>query len=136
MVNAIDEQHFRGVHRLPGEILTMQPHEKAHYRIAFPNEGKMPRTHWLGRVLARFYKDRFTYRLSYWYGSNGMITFVPEFLHLMFALRLTEKGKTEGRTLVFTRRRRGVFGRIFNRAALAFIHHREQQESFAVAAEN
>ncbi|MDH3219630.1 MAG: aromatic ring-hydroxylating dioxygenase subunit alpha [Gammaproteobacteria bacterium] len=121
MINAIDEQHFHTVHSLPGSILSMQPRICAVNNIGFHNTGQMPRQRLIGRLLSRFYQDRLTYNLSYWYGSVGTVTFGPDFLHLhlMFALRLTPEGKTEGHTIVFTKKRRGPLGWIFNRFVLA-----------------
>ncbi len=121
MVNAIDEQHFHTVHRLPGSILAMQPQPRTTSNIEFHNTGRIPRVNRIGRLLSRFYRSTLTYNLSYWNGSNGIVTFGPDFLHLhlMFALRLTSGGKTEGRTIVFTRKRRGMIGWITNRIVLS-----------------
>ncbi|TAL38460.1 MAG: aromatic ring-hydroxylating dioxygenase subunit alpha [Alphaproteobacteria bacterium] len=121
MVNAIDEQHFHTVHRLPGSILSMQPQPRDARNIEFHNTGTVPRERFIGRCIARFYKHALTYNLSYWFGSAGTVTLGPDFLHLylMFALRLTPDGRTEGRTVVFTRRRKGLFGWLFNRVVLS-----------------
>lgn len=120
MVNAIDEQHFHTVHRLPGSVLSMEPHIKNTSNIEFHNTGIVPRGKPVGRFLSRFYKNALTYNLSYWYGSVGTVTLGPDFLHLylMFALRLTPDGKTQGRTVTFTRRRKGLLGWAFNRIVL------------------
>lgn len=120
MVNAIDEQHFHTVHLLPGSILSMQPIPKNISNIEFHNTGHIPQNKWFGRLLGRFYKNTLTYNLSYWYGSIGIVTFGPDFLHLylMFVLRLTPDGKTEGRTVTFTRKRSGPLGWLFNRIVL------------------
>ncbi len=120
MVNAIDEQHFHTVHHLPGSVLSMEPHPKNTSNIEFHNTGTVPRARWIGRQLSRFYKNALTYNLSYWYGSVGTVTLGPDFLHLylMFALRLTPDGKTEGRTVTFTRKRKSPLGWIFNRIVL------------------
>jgi phenylpropionate dioxygenase-like ring-hydroxylating dioxygenase large terminal subunit len=122
LVNAIDEQHFRSVHNLPGSILSMEPVPNGVHNIQFRNTGRVPRTHWLGRLLGSFYRNVLTYHLSYWYGSLGTVTFGPDFLHLhlMFALRQGDDGRTEGQTIVLTRRRRGPLGWIANRAILLF----------------
>jgi phenylpropionate dioxygenase-like ring-hydroxylating dioxygenase large terminal subunit len=120
MINAIDEQHFRSVHRLPGEILRMEPHVRSEANIAFHNAGRMPKTHWLGRLLGRFYAGPLTYEMSYWYGSTGFVRFGPDFLplHLMFALRRGDDGTTIGQAVTFTRRRRGPLGWLVNRVVL------------------
>ena len=120
LINAIDEQHFHSVHHLPGSILRMQALPRDTHNIEFHNQGVMPRQRWLGRFLASFYRDKLTYNMSYWYGSLGFVTLGPDFLHLylMFALRRGDRGETEGQTIAFTRRRRGVAGWLFNRVVL------------------
>jgi phenylpropionate dioxygenase-like ring-hydroxylating dioxygenase large terminal subunit len=122
LINAIDEQHFRSVHHLPGSILQMQalPRNAAH--IEFHNVGRVPTHSRVGRFFARFYKGPLTYAMSYWYGSLGFVTFGPDFLHLhlMFALRRGDDGGAEGQAIAFTRRRPGLLGWLFNRLLLHF----------------
>ncbi|MGI9302220.1 MAG: Rieske 2Fe-2S domain-containing protein [Gammaproteobacteria bacterium] len=120
MVNAIDEQHFHTVHRLPGSILRMEPEIVSAHNIRFSNRAAVPARHWSGRIIRYFYRDVLTYSLSYWYGSLGTVTFGPDFLHLhvLFALREGPGGTTEGQTILFTRRRRGPFGWLINRFVL------------------
>lgn len=124
MVNAIDEQHFHTVHNLPGSILSMQPLPRNKGQIEFHNSGTVPKDKPLGRFIARFYKNALTYNLSYWSGTVGTVTLGPDFLHLylMFALRLTPDGKTEGRTIAFTKQRKGIIGWLFNRMILMLTH--------------
>lgn len=116
MVNAIDEQHFHTVHKLPGSVLQMKPEIKDSFNISFHNQGFIPNTNWFSRLISRFYQGPLTYSLSYWYGHLGTVTFGPDFLqlHLMFALRQTAEGKTEGQTIVFTKYRHGIWGRFCN----------------------
>lgn len=117
MINAIDEQHFHTVHRLPGSILCMQPEIVDRRNIRFHNTGTVPTNTRLGRFVARFYRNRLTYSLSYWYGCLGTVSFGPDCLnlHLMFALRQGSDGETEGQTVLFARRRRGLLGWLLNR---------------------
>lgn len=112
MVNAIDEQHFQTVHRLPGHILSLEPIQRGVHSITFRNTGRMPRTHWLGRLLGRFYRDTLYYELTYFYGHVGVASFGPDFLHLhvMFALRRSPDGGSEGYTIAMTRRHEGLLG--------------------------
>ena len=122
LINAIDEQHFRSVHHLPGSILRMEALPRNAANIEFRNTGRVPATSLLGRLVGRFYAGRLTYAMSYWYGSLGFVTFGPDFLHLhlMFALRRTDDGGTEGQAIAFTRRRRGPLGWLLNRCLLHF----------------
>ncbi len=122
LINAIDEQHFRSVHHLPGSILRLEPVARCDANIEFRNVGRVPTDHWVGRLAARFYKGPLTYAMSYWYGSLGFVTFGPDFLHLhlMFALRRTDDGGAEGQAIALTKRRRGPLGWLFNRMLLRF----------------
>ena len=122
LINAIDEQHFRSVHHLPGSILNLEPVTRNRANIEFRNTGRVPTSNWLGRIISRFYKGPLTYTASYWYGSLGLVTFGPDFLHLhlMFALRRGDDGQTEGQTITFTRHRKGPLGWLFNKALLGF----------------
>lgn len=120
MINAIDEQHFRTVHRVPGHLLHMEPQVISRNQIHFANNAPKPDSTPLLRFFARFYAGPIRYHLTYWYGSNGIVTLGPDFLHLyiMFALRQTPEGGTEGQTLVFTPKRRGPLGWLANRIIL------------------
>jgi phenylpropionate dioxygenase-like ring-hydroxylating dioxygenase large terminal subunit len=121
MINAIDEQHFHTVHHLPGSILQMQPTIVDTHTIHFDNQGAAPRSSRLGRFIARFYRETLYYSLSYSFGHVGTVSLGPDclHLHLMFALRQTAGGETEGQTIVFTKHRPGLLGWLFNRLILA-----------------
>ncbi|QNM94778.1 aromatic ring-hydroxylating oxygenase subunit alpha [Chitinimonas koreensis] len=121
MVNAIDEHHFRTVHKLPGHILSLAVEEQDAHTLRFRNRGRMPADHWLGRLLGRFYRDTLHYETTYWYGHCGVASFGPDFLHLhvLFALRRTPEGRTEGWSVALTRRHAGPLGWLRDRAVLA-----------------
>lgn len=115
MINAIDENHFQTVHKLPGHILNMKPKIIDHANIHFENQGRPSTNHWLGRLLQKCYRGAITYNMSYWYGLVGTVTVGPDFLqmHLMFALR-PENGTTIGKTIAFTKQRPGLLGKLIN----------------------
>jgi phenylpropionate dioxygenase-like ring-hydroxylating dioxygenase large terminal subunit len=121
MVNAIDEQHFRTVHALPGHILSMEPAIRTGQHIDFRNIGCVPKSHWIGHLVAPFYRNFLTYEMSYWNGTTGTVTFGPDFLHLylMFAMRLSADGKADGLAIVFTKKRPGIFGWLFNQLIIS-----------------
>lgn len=120
MINAIDEQHFQSVHHLPGSILNLEPYVKDNWCLVFKNTQKIPKTSWVSRFFSQFYKDELYDQLTYWYGAVGSTSFGPDFLrlHLMFALRHSNDGKTEGYTIAFTKQRNGPFGWILNKCIL------------------
>ncbi len=113
MINAIDAHHFRSVHRLIVD-LNMKPTALGPRCIEFDNRTPMPRTNPFLRFASRFYADALTYRMTYWWGHTGSVTVGPDFLHfhIIFALRPSEDGRTEGRTILVTPKRK--FGAIFN----------------------
>lgn len=119
MINAIDAHHFNTVHHLPVR-LEMEPAVRDEDNIWFRNTTRVPRSGPLTRLIARFYAGPLTYWMSYWYGSTGSVTLGPDFLHfhILFALRATPDGRTEGQTILVTRRRPGVLGRAVNRVLL------------------
>lgn len=111
MINAIDAQHFNSVHAMPIP-LHLEPQTRSEKQIIFDNTTSMPKTGWFTRILGRFYAKNITYSLSYWFGSTGSVTLGPDFLHfyIIFALRPTAEGKSEGQTILVTRARgKGVW---------------------------
>ncbi len=116
MVNAIDEQHFDSVHNLPVDLHFAIDTVRENC-IRFDNTTPLPdRLGWL----RRFYKKALTYRMVYWNGSTGSVTVGPDFwhFHVVFALRLTDRGTCEGITLPVTAGRAGITGWLLNRVAL------------------
>ena len=81
--------------------------------IMFSNTKPIPGKSWFTRLAKRFYRTAGTYELSYWFGNTGTVTLGPDFLHfhILFALRPTSNGKTEGQTVLLTKRRSGIVGR-------------------------
>jgi phenylpropionate dioxygenase-like ring-hydroxylating dioxygenase large terminal subunit len=118
-INAIDAQHFNTVHNLPVKIVFAKNpiNENA---IAFSNTTRGGEDSLFLKLIRPLYKNYVTYSMCYWYGSTGTVTVGPDFLHfhIMFALRLIEGGKTEGQTILITKKRPSVLGWLFNRLVL------------------
>ncbi|MDZ8053470.1 MAG: Rieske 2Fe-2S domain-containing protein [Aulosira sp. ZfuVER01] len=119
IINTIDTQHFNTVQKLPLEII-FEKQELNQNAIAFSNTTRGRESSLFIKLIRPFYKNAVTYSVCYWYGSNSMVTFGPDFLHLhlMFTLRLIEGGKTEGCTLLMIKKRRGILGWLCNRIVL------------------
>ncbi|MEB3831421.1 aromatic ring-hydroxylating dioxygenase subunit alpha [Phormidium sp. CCY1219] len=119
MINAIDAHHFNTVHNLPVDIV-FQKKELPENAITFSNITRGGDDSWFVKLIRPLYQNEVTYKMCYWYGSIGTVTLGPDFFHfhIMFALRLTETGKTEGQTLLLTQKRPGLWGWIFNRFVL------------------
>ncbi len=118
-INAIDAHHFNTVHNLPLEI-DFETEEINQNAIAFNNKTRGGDNSFFIKLIRPFYRNEVTYKICYWYGSTGTVTIGPDFLHfyIMFALRVTEGGKTTGKTILITKKRFGLLGWIFNRIVL------------------
>ncbi len=121
MINAIDLQHFNTVHKLATEIV-FKNQELNQNAILFSNIKYDGRDSFYLKLIRLFYKDTVKYSVCYWYGSTGIATIGTKFfhLHLMFALRLLEGGKTEAQSLLLMNRRKGIVDLVFGRAILWF----------------
>ncbi|MEH2290405.1 aromatic ring-hydroxylating dioxygenase subunit alpha [Nostoc sp.] len=119
MINAIDGQHLNTVHQLPLEII-FEKHELNENAIIFSNTTPVKDNFFLVKLIRLFYKNAITYSICYWYGSIGIVTIGPDFLHIhmMVAVRLYEEGKTEGQVVLMTKKRKGIFGWLGNRVVL------------------
>ncbi len=119
MVNAIDAHHFNTVHDFPVTI-EFKSQEVNQNVIMFSNITRGGDDSWLVRLIQPFYQAEGTYSMCYWYGSTGTVTLGPDFLHfyIMFTLRLLENGKTEGETVLMTKKRSGLHGWLLNRVIL------------------
>ena len=114
MINAIDAQHFNSVHQI-AVPLHLEPETVSNHQIVFSNTTRFPDL-WWSKPLQSFYEKAITYSLSYWNGSTGSVTLGPDFLHfyIIFALRPTREGKSEGQTILITKKRNGFSGKILN----------------------
>jgi phenylpropionate dioxygenase-like ring-hydroxylating dioxygenase large terminal subunit len=115
MVNAIDAHHFTAVHQLVVN-LDMEANQLSPRCIQFSNKTPLPTSNPLLRFAKRFYSKALTYEMTYWWGNTGSVMVGPDFLHfyIFFSLRPTLDGKTEGQTILVTRRRPGILGFFLN----------------------
>jgi phenylpropionate dioxygenase-like ring-hydroxylating dioxygenase large terminal subunit len=120
MINAIDEHHFNSVHNLPARLY-MATKVYNESLATFSNTTKMPDDNALTRFAGRFYSGPLTYSMAYWFGSIGTVTVGPDFFHfhIMFALRMLDGGRAQGRTICVTKKRSGPAGKALSRTALA-----------------
>ncbi len=120
LINAIDENHFNTVHNLPVD-LHMQTDVVNENVVTFSNTTSVPDSNAFTRAISHLYAGPLTYSMCYHFASTGTVTVGPDRMHfhIMFALRMLEGGIAEGQTILITKRRAGVGGYAFNRAALA-----------------
>jgi phenylpropionate dioxygenase-like ring-hydroxylating dioxygenase large terminal subunit len=115
MINAIDANHFSSVHHLPVK-LNLEPKILNTRTIQFNNTTNVPTHKWWSRLIGSFYKGPLTYSMCYFNSNTGTVTIGPDFLHfhIMFAIRQNDEGCAEGQTILVTKKRRGLSGRIIN----------------------
>ena len=115
MINAIDVQHFRSVHQLVVD-LEMKVTPLSPRCIQFSNTTPVPEKNFFLKLVKKFYKTALTYEMTYWWGHTGSVMVGPDFLHfyIIFALRPTLDGKTEGQTILVTKKRPGLLGLLAN----------------------
>ncbi len=119
MINAIDVHHFNTVNPWSREIL-FDKQELNYNAIKFDRTIQPGEGFWWINWIRWFYKKNIHYSICYWYGSIGIVTIGPEFLHLhiMFALRLLEGKKADIQPIFITKKHPGIFGSIFNKFIL------------------
>ncbi len=115
MINAIDAQHFRSVHKLVVD-LNMEPEVLSKHCIQFSNTTTLPVKNFFLKWASQFYKNALTYQLTYWWGHTGAVTLGPDFLHfhIIFSLRPNSQGQAEGQTILLTKKRAGLMGFLVN----------------------
>lgn len=113
MINAIDAQHFKSVHDLVVD-LDMKPKILTPRCIQLSNTTPLPQKNFFLKWASKFYKSALTYEMTYWWGHVGSVMVGPDFLHfyIIFALRPTADGVTEGQTILVTEKRK--FGWLLN----------------------
>lgn len=122
MLNAIDAHHFNTVHPEASKLADgMQLVHKplGSHAIRLENKSPVAGSSFLGRFLQPLYRNgALTYFLDYWYGSTGVVTLGPDFLHLylLFPHRPTLAGGSEGIMVFIARRRKGILGRLMSKA--------------------
>lgn len=107
MINAIDAQHFKSVHNLVVD-LDMKPTVLTPRCIQLSNTTPLPQKNFFLKWASKFYKNALTYEMTYWWGHVGSVMVGPDFLHfyIIFALRPTADGVTEGQTILVTEKRK------------------------------
>ncbi|TVP66657.1 MAG: aromatic ring-hydroxylating dioxygenase subunit alpha [Nodularia sp. (in: Bacteria)] len=118
MINPIDAQHLNTVHKLTSEI-HFEKQEINQNAIVFTNAKPNNGNSFLEKLMRPFCKNS-AYNICYWYGSTNIVTFGPDcfHIHIIFAVRLLERGKSEVQIMLMSKKRQGIFGWLYNRLVL------------------
>ena len=118
MINPIDAQHLNTVHKLTSDI-NFERQELNQNAIVFTNKTPNNGNSFLEKLMRPFSKNS-TYNICYWYGSTNIVTLGTDcfHIHVMFAVRLMEGGKSEVQTILISKKHQGIFGWFYNRFVL------------------
>lgn len=122
MMNSIDEQHMRSVHKLPMDLDVAIKEEGTRFQVTFT--GKTLDDSLLGRLQSFFIGNRWKSSVLFVDGCLGLLTIMIDLKlfnrwnlpkgHFIFSQTFTEKGKTVVWPIMVTERRPGVFGFIYS----------------------
>lgn len=120
----VDEEHFLFVHRETTHAtgaLKFESERLSKRALRFRNSARIPTRSLLGRVMSFLYDGVLTYEVTYHSGTTAFAKLGPPFfpLYSIFAYRPTPDGQTQGLNIYVTPRRRGPWGWLVSRVALA-----------------
>lgn len=118
MIHAIDAQKINTVRKITSEVI-FEKQELNQNAISFSNTTRLRINSFLFKLIHSLNKH-IAYSICYWYGSTGIVTIGPDFfrVHVLFAVRLLEGGNSEGQIVLITKKRRGIFGGLYNQVLL------------------
>jgi phenylpropionate dioxygenase-like ring-hydroxylating dioxygenase large terminal subunit len=118
MMNSIDEQHMRSVHKLPMDLDVAIKEEGTRFKVNFT--GKPLVDTFLGRVQAFFIGNIWRSSVLFVDGCIGHLTIMIDLKlfnrwnlpqgHFIFSQTFTEKGKTVVWPIIVTERKKGLHG--------------------------
>ncbi|MEZ5303969.1 MAG: hypothetical protein R3F11_25515 [Verrucomicrobiales bacterium] len=127
MINGIDPQHLRTVHGFAIDM-DLKIGEAGGGQIDFALAGQIPADGWRGRLAAWITGGRYGYAMRYSAGSLGLLTMAQHLrligrfafptLHMVFAYRPVEFGRTFVQPIFLAKKRRGPLGWLKERLLL------------------
>ena len=119
LLQSIDTQQINLVYKLPLKMV-LEKQELNENAIIFNTITNIHgKSFWLN-LYRRFFNNSVSYSDCYWYGSTCIVSFANEstHLHIIFTTRILPGGKTEGQTLLMSKKRKGFFGKLTNKLIL------------------
>lgn len=122
MMNSIDEQHMRSVHKLPMDLDVAIHEEGTRFKVDF--SGKTLENDWMGQLQAFFIGKKWRSSVLFVDGCLGLLTIMIDLKlfnrwplpkgYFIFSQTFTEKGKTVVWPIIVTEKRKGVLGFLFS----------------------
>ena len=136
MMNSIDEQHMRTVHKFDVKLDVEIKEQKNKFEVHF--HGKNLKTNWAGKLQNFLFGDRSHSSVLFIDGCVGVLTmfigmklfkrFKMPKTYFLFSQGFTKRGKTVVHPIVITEKRKGIIGFLFshlliqlNRFAIWFL---------------
>ncbi|MEK6773539.1 MAG: aromatic ring-hydroxylating dioxygenase subunit alpha [Bdellovibrionota bacterium] len=134
MINGIDPQHLKTVHRLNIEMALEIAEKKNGRQIDISLTGTVPKTTWKEKLAQLILGPRYGYSMRYDHANNGLLTLMQNVylfggkfkfptLHMIFAYRPLSGGQTLVQPIYLTQKRPGIRGFFINRL-LIFLTQR------------
>lgn len=127
MINGLDPQHLKTVHRLDIEMQVEIAEPTSGNQIDITLTGRIGERSWRERLAKFFLGPQYSYSMRYDHGNNGLLTLMRNVsflgrrwpcLHMIFAYRPVEKGRTQVQPIYVTKKRKGLIGLLESHALL------------------
>ncbi len=115
MMNGIDAQHLRTVHRINVDLKLSLHQDSSGRIIDFTLRGEFPNSTWVEKLGRRFLGSRYAYAMRYADGCIGLLTIMKDVkllppLHMIYAYTPLPSGKTGVQPIYVAAKRGGFFG--------------------------
>ncbi|HHP7245193.1 MAG TPA: Rieske 2Fe-2S domain-containing protein [Elainellaceae cyanobacterium] len=117
MMNGIDVQHLKTVHKLNVEMDIDLQHHASGTLIDFTLSGQLPNTTIRDKIARMVLGDRYSYSMRYAHGCLGLLTLMKNVklippLHMLYAYVPLDEQRTRIQPIYVARRRNGLLGRL------------------------
>lgn len=115
MMNGIDAQHLKTVHKLNIKMyLSLEENEYKNI-IDFTLSGEFPQTTFREKIAKKILGDSYEYTMKYADGCIGLLTIMKKVrlippLHMIYAYTPLDNGKTRIQPIYITKKRKGFIG--------------------------
>jgi aminopyrrolnitrin oxygenase len=119
LLQSIDTQQLNIVEKFPLKIV-LEKQELNENAIIFSNITTIDGKEFWISIYRRLFKNSLSYSVCYWYGTTSIVSLCNEFIHLnlIFTTRISSNGTTQGQTILMSKKRKGILGKLINKLIL------------------
>jgi phenylpropionate dioxygenase-like ring-hydroxylating dioxygenase large terminal subunit len=129
MINGIDPQHLKTVHSIDIEMDVQLAERESGDLIDIVLTGKIGNKNFKERLVKKIFGEKYSYSMRYDSANNGFLTLLKNAqlfgdgpalpaLHMIFAYRPLDRGKTLVQPIYITRKRKGFVGFLANKVLI------------------